>query len=254
MKLYHRRRTCSHTSPCRLPTMSIMKGQAPEIPRQEVNIVSPSSPRALPGWWMQPQDSDGTEITSLFLSQRKNLIRLLIMFDENRGRYHGGRRPSSKEFHIPTIIPPSALNKRALHHPFPSPFPDPPPLLRASAGRTKKKKKKMMMIMIMMVMTVKTKILDSDKTVYWHWGSRTTGLRWLQCVDELPFLPQPFADDALMCSPGTEVAQFRLPLRNRAPGITLYTHEVTRNAWRLVGLSGISLLNNDFMKQKSWSS
>ena len=29
-----------------------------------------------------------------------------------RGRYHGGRRPSSDDsFHSPTVIPPSALDK-----------------------------------------------------------------------------------------------------------------------------------------------
>ena len=33
-------------------------------------------------------------------------------FSCTRGRYHGGRRPSS--FHSPTVIPPSALNKPSI--------------------------------------------------------------------------------------------------------------------------------------------
>ena len=34
---------------------------------------------------------------------------------DNRGRYHGGRRPSSDDsFHSPTVIPPSALDKPSI--------------------------------------------------------------------------------------------------------------------------------------------
>ena len=79
-------------------------------------LPPPHTPQAKSlGFFFFQINSMLTVFTCKLLSEQRSLLCMGSHQEESRGRYHGGRRPSSDDsFHSPTVILPSALDKPSI--------------------------------------------------------------------------------------------------------------------------------------------